>query len=188
MENRTNPKKINLIPADLAVSPKTVKLSKILNKYGVIGTISLFLVIATTVSIFIFYKLQATKISENINDLKAKITGLEASEQKLVITKDRLNKISMINSIESIKEDIINFQDIENVINSTPDSLLTEASIQNNKTEFSVVSKDSTSLSTFLVPLSKLKNYKSMILTSLGFSSTSGFISDLIINKQNDTK
>lgn len=176
-------KKINLIPLELAVSPKTVKLTNILNKYGIIGTIVLFVVIATSVSIFIYYKLQVTRITENIEILKTKIVALEASEQKLVITKDRLSKIALINSSPSIKEDIEKFQEIENLINSTPDSVLTEASIQSTKTEFSVLSKDSSSLSIFLEPLSKLSKFKSMILTSLGYSSTSGFISDLIINK-----
>lgn len=183
MDNRTNSRKINLIPIELAVSPKTVKLTKTLSQITTIGVISLFLSIALVVAAFIFYRLEANNLSQNIESLKTRITALESSEQKLVITKDRLNKIAIINDMPSIKGDIVDFQDVQNIITGVADSSLIEATIQSNKTEFSINSKDSSSLSNLMAPLSGLTKYKSLILTSLGFSSTAGFISDLVINK-----
>jgi hypothetical protein len=176
-------KKINLIPIEMAISPKTVKLTKSLNKIMIVGTIFLFLSIISVVSIFVYFKLQSTKITESIEGLKLKIIDLEGSEQKLVITKDRLNKIALVENLPSVKDDIVKFKDVINVVNSAPDSTLAEANIQNSKTEFSVNSKSSDSLSFFLGPLSKLTTFKNLVLLSLGYSSTSGFISDLIINK-----
>ncbi len=174
-------KKINLIPSELAVSPKTVRLTKLLNKITVVGVIVLFLSILSAVSFFVYFRLQSTKISENISTLKGKIIALESSEQKLVITKDRINKIAQIEKFPSAKENIESFDVVQNLVGSVPESTLAEASIQSSKTELSLLSKTSESLSSLLGPLSKLSNYKSMVLSSLGFSSTSGFISELII-------
>lgn len=176
-------KKINLIPIELAISPKTVRLTKLLNKIMIGGTILLFLAIISSVSIFVFFRLQSTKIAQSIEDLKTKIIALEGSEQKLVITKDRLNKISVVEKMPSVKEDVEKFKNVEDLINSAPDSALVEANIQNSKTEFSVTSKSSDALAFFLGPMSKLTLYKNLILSSLGYTSTSGFISDLVVNK-----
>ncbi len=176
-------KKINLIPADLAVSPKTVKLTNLLSKVTIIGASFLFISLIAAVSVFVYFKLQSTKVSESIDNLKTQIIALESSEQKLVITKDRLNKIALVEKLPSVKEDIVKFKDVSNVVNFAPDSSLVEANIQTTKTEFSVASKSTDSLSSFLAPLTKLTTYKNMILSSLGYSSTSGFITDVIINK-----
>lgn len=174
-------KKINLIPIELAISPKTVKLTKLLNKITLIGLITLFLSIVTIVSIFVYFRLQSTKISESIADLKAQIIALESSEQKLVITKDRISKIAQIESFPSAKDNIEKFKSIEDLINTVPDSNLNEASIQSSKTELSFLSKTSSSLSQLLGPIVNFSNYKSMILTSLGFSSTLGFVSEMTV-------
>jgi hypothetical protein len=177
-------KRINLIPSDMAVPPKTVKLTKMLNKAAVMGEILLVVLFVTLTSIFVFFFLEQKKVSERIEISKQKISELETSEQRLILAKDRLEKIARIQATPSIQDDIKNFSEISNVVLNASGSALVEASIQNTKTELSVKSETADSLATFLEPVTKLKNFKSIILTSLGFGPASGFVSDLLIKNE----
>ncbi len=176
-------KKINLIPSEMTVPTGTIKATKLLIKMLTAGSIILLVVIVGIISVFVYLKLELTKTTASVEDLKTKITSLEQSEQKLILTKDRLAKISVIKSYPSIEADLSNFSEVTDLFVDNSDSSLVAVGIQPAKTEISVVSRSSSSLSAFLEPLSKLSKFKSVILLSLGFSPSSGFISDLVLAK-----
>ncbi len=167
----------------MAVPTKVIKITKVLNKISTVGAIVLLVMLITAISLFVYFRIQENKINANIEDLKVRISTLEKSEQQLVLTKDRLARIATIKLLPSVREDLTNFQEVTNLLANVSDSSLLEASIQSNKTDFSVTSKDSNALATFLEPISKLKKYKTMILAALGFSQTSGFTSDFTVEK-----
>lgn len=165
----------------MAVPPKTVKLLKTLNKISTVGTILLITMVIILISILVYFKIDSDKVNADIKSLKISITELESSEQKLILAKDRLDKIAIIKSLPSVREDIINFKNINSLISTASGSALLEATIDESKTQLSITSVDSNSLASILAPLSNLTYLKNMILTSLGFGQTSGFISDILI-------
>lgn len=177
-------KRINLIPSEMAVPPKAVKVVRIITKISTFGAILLFLLVISAVAAFLYFKIENDKTLAAVDSLKAEIIKLEASEQRLVLTKDRLTKIAAIKKSPSIESDLNNFKEVSSLVTSVPDSSLIEVNIQPLKTEFAVTSSNSTSLASFLEPLSKLTTFKNLVLTSLGFAQSSGFVSDIIMRKE----
>lgn len=176
-------KRINLIPNEMAVPPKTVKVVKIITKISTFGAILLFMLVISAISIFLYFKIEHDKRAMAVETLKTKITDLEKNEQRLILAKDRLAKIESIKKSPSIEKDLDNFQEVSALISSVPESALLEVNIQTSKTEFAVTSLNSNSLASFLEPVSKLSIFKNLVLTSLGFSQTTGFTSDIISTK-----
>lgn len=179
-------KKINLIPTEMAVPPKAVKIVRILTKISTIGAISLVVIVISAILIFVYFKYDYNKTQASVESLKAQISDLERSEQRLVLAKDRLAKIASIQSHPSIEDDLASFQEIIPLVGNASGSALLEANIDPLKTQFSATSANSTSLAEFLGPISRLTQFKNMVLTSLGFGQTTGFISDILLTKENE--
>lgn len=177
-------KKINFISSDMAVPAKSLKLVKVLNKLSIVGAVILVLSIIVAISGFIFFTISFKKVDASVASLKNDISSLEKSEQKLILVKDKLNKIAYIRSLPSADNDISEFQKLNEIISVSSDSAFTGVNIGSNKTELSLASKDSTSLSLVLDSISNLKNYVKITLSSLGYNPTSGFLSSLIFESK----
>ena len=180
-----NKKPINLIPSDMVVPAKTLRLAATLNKISTIGTILLVTIILGLISGLFYYNFQYKKTLSNIESLKSKVQSLERSEQKLVLAKDRLTKIAAVKKLDSVDDELKSFKNFESLVLTNPGSIFTEISIDSDKTETSIVSATSSSLSNVMKSLNdlsenKLTNYKHIIMSSLGFNSSSGYLVSLI--------
>ena len=173
-------KTINLIPTEMTVPARVVRLVKLLNKISVIGSILLITLIIVTISALIYYNINYKKSVANVEVLKTKIADLEKSEQKLVLAKDKLSKIVYIKSINSVDNELINFQDFKDSMSSSSGTAFTEISIDPIKTETSLVFQNTEELSNTLAMIQKLTKYKSVILSSLGFNLSSGYLISLV--------
>ena len=174
-------KQINLIPVEMTVPTKTVKLVKILNKISIIGAIFLILIILIFISGLIYYNIEYKKSVSNVNTLKDKIITLEKSEQKLILAKDKLSKIAYIKSIDAVDDELTNFIELKSLVSSPSASTFTEISIDPKKTELSLTFPNSLDLSGALKSLPTLTKYKRIVLSSLGYSKNSGFLVSLIL-------
>jgi hypothetical protein len=173
-------KQINLIPLEMTVPSKSVHLAKTINKISTFSAVILIFLILVSIGAFVYYNVQGQKTTASINSLKQKIVELEKSEQKLILAKDKISKISYIKSLDSVDDELVNFKDFEQSINSASSSAFTEVSIDADKTETSLIFPNSESLTVALQNVSNLKQYKKVILTSLGFNSNSGYLLNLI--------
>lgn len=173
-------RQINLIPSEMTVPTRIVNLSKLIYKVSIIGTIALILIVITLISSLVYFNIQYRNSIANTNILKTKITDLEKSEQKLVLAKDKLSKIVYIKSINSVDNELINFQDFKNSISGSSGTTFTEISIDPIKTETSLVFQNTEDLSNTLGMIQKLTKYKSIILSSLGFNLSSGYLISLV--------
>ncbi|MEK7100394.1 MAG: hypothetical protein AAB872_01125 [Patescibacteria group bacterium] len=173
-------RQINLIPSEMTVPTRIVNLSKLIYKVSIIGTIALILIVITLISSLVYFNIQYRNSIANTNILKTKIADLEKSEQKLVLAKDKLSKIVYIKSINSVDNELINFQDFKNSISSPSGITFTEISIDPIKTETSLVFQNTEDLSNTLGIIQKLTKYKSIILSSLGFNLSSGYLISLV--------
>ncbi|EKE05790.1 MAG: hypothetical protein ACD_19C00176G0012 [uncultured bacterium] len=176
-------KQINLISQEMTVPTKIVVLAKVLNKISIIGTIFLILAAIGLISGLLYFNSQYKKTISNIDSLKVKITDLEESEQKLILAKNKLSKIAYIRSINSIDNELDNYNALKNQILINSVSFDTaEVIFDPNKTETSFKFSDTTNLSNALTTLSKFDKYKKIILTSLGYNTTSGYLINLIFS------
>lgn len=175
-------KQINLIPPEMAVPAKAVNLARILNKVSTIGALALIVVVVVLISALVYYNIEYRKSVTNVNSLKTKIVELERSEQKLILAKDKLSKIAYIKKIDSVDDELISFMEFKSLISSPSGSAFTEISIDPVKTETSLTFLDSLNLGNALKSLSTLVNYKRIILSSLGYNSSSGFLVSLIFD------
>jgi len=174
-------KRINLIPSELAVPARAVKLARVINKFSIVATILLILTSIVLGSLFFYYSTERTKINSNINTLISKISSLEKSEQKLVLAKDRLAKIKVVSDTKSVNDEVLRYQEFSNIISNASGSAITEAVLTSKGTDASIIFQDSSSLSQVLSPLSKLTNYKKIILSSLGFNPNAGFLANILL-------
>ncbi len=174
-------KRINLIPTEMAVPARAVKLAKIINKFSTIATILLILASVILGSLFFYYSLERTKIKNNTESLISRISSLQVSEQKLVLAKDRLAKIKIVRDSKSVNNEILRYQEFSNIIANATGSAITEAVLTSKGTDVSIIFVDSASLSEVLSPLSKLTNYKKIILSSLGFNPNTGFLANILL-------
>jgi len=177
-------KNINLIPTEMAVPASAVKLSSLLNRISTIIFVLLILSsIAFGLSIF-FLNQESGKVSRSVEALKLKISDLEQKEQKLVLVKDRIEKITAIKNSKSVNDEVSRYKAFSNLLQTTTGSTVSEANISSKGTEVVVVSQDSTSLSSLLTPLAESANYKNIIISSLGYAQNTGFLTSLILNSE----
>jgi len=169
-------KKINLISIEMAVPARAVKIASILNKISLVAVITLILASIIIGSIFFYYSTQNSKINKNINSSKTKITDLIKSEQKLVLAKDRLSKIEVVQTLKSSANEIKRYQKFSSVVSASTGSTISEADLNSKGTEATILSPNSDSLTQIISPLSKLLDYSAIVLSSLEYNPNSGFI------------
>lgn len=173
-------KQINLIPNEMTVPAKAVRLSSLLYKISMIGVIILVLSVTLLISGLVYYNIQYKQVTSNLTTLRSQIVALEKNEQKLILAKDRLSKILAIKKIDSVDDELTNFETFESFISSN--SAFTDISIDSNKTETSLSFKNSSELVTALNFISSLKEYKKVVLSSLNYGVNSGYLISLIFN------
>lgn len=183
MNNGTNSKKINLIPSEMAVPAGAIKLAKLLNKISIVAVIILIVTSLSVAGLFFYFSNQDSKLSSSVASLKTKLTQLQSNEQKLVLAKDRINKIKVVQKTKSVNDEVSRFKGFSELV-SASGSVITEANLNSKGTEVSLLSANSTVLSSILKPLASLGGYKQIILSSLGFNTGTGFMSTLVLNNE----
>lgn len=169
----------------MTVSSKTLRLVGLINKISTIGAVILVFLLAGLISTLFYYNLQYKKIVSDTDSLKSKIQTLERSEQKLVLAKDKLSKIAEVKKEGSVSTDFKNIEKVLSQVALTAGSNFTEINVDTDKTEATVLSSNSTALASVMQTLSTISldkkfGYKNIIMSSIGFNASSGFLLNLI--------
>lgn len=175
MESKLNQKKINLIPSDMAVPAEAVKIAKVISKVSIVLVIVLILVSLSVAGLFIYFNNNLLAHSAKVESLKSKVTSLSQNEQKMVLAKDRLAKINIVQNAKSVNNEVDRFKEFSDIVSTSIDSNITEANLNTKGTEVTILSKSVTSLSEFIKPITLIKNYKTIILSSLSLNPVNGF-------------
>lgn len=181
-------KKINLVPADLRVSPKTLKYASFLYKISTVLAIFLIMAAIGLAGAFLYFSSRVKTITQEVDNLKQEVVSLEGSEQKLILTKDRLARINEIKALSSAEEGLTKFQEIKNYIASSDEARIADVSINKDKVEGSVFSKSSSTLGSFLASVANSNIFKSVVLSSLGYNKVSGYAVGLLFSSVSDIK
>ncbi len=162
----------------MAVPASAVKLAKLINKISEFAVIALIVTSLSVAGLFFYYSSEVTKQTARVASLKNKITTLSQNEQKLVLAKDRLSKIGVVQKAKSVGDEVSRFKSFSEGVSSTG-SIITEANLTSKGTEVTLLSQTSESLALVLKPLSKIADYKTVVLSSLGFNAGTGFVSTI---------
>lgn len=164
---------INLLPADVRPKESVVKTSRIVKKL-IIVVFSLFILSISVFGATYYRNLRKLKTTAGrISDLKTSISALEQTEQKLVLVKDRLSKISDVLSMPSVVGEIEILKDINDLSNSK--IVIDTASLSVDNVMFTINVSDSETLVNLFSDLSNKKNYDSVEITSINYNAETGF-------------
>ncbi len=164
----------------MMVSPKTLKSIRLINKIStILLVISIVGIIGSIVGI-IYYGSKQNTIVTKIGYLKANISELSNNENRIFSIKDRLSKISEIKKIKSAEEEFSDFKRIESVVSGLDGSSFNDVTISPTKVEMALSFKGLKNMGTVLNYISAIKRYKKIVLTSLGYTASSGYLANLI--------
>ena len=165
---------INLLPTDLSPKGSIAKVSLVIKNVSIVG---LVLVVTSAVGIIAFLIITSFQIrnsNTSQDQLKANIKSLEQTEQRLVLTKDRLKYAK---EILGASTSIGAIEDLDLLFSVLPEEVeIREAQISATKSEMSIVSKSSSGLTKMLVSLLTTDYYKNIKLTSFSFNANSGYV------------
>ncbi len=165
--------KLNLLPPELAVSKNLSKLLKIIKALGVIG-MAAFVVFAIGVgAFFVLGTIKLNNLNSSVASLKKEVTAQQASEQQIVLVKDRLTKISKIlNSPDSLPNLVVIEPFLGTLSQSTSINQLT---IGSDSIGLSLGIKTNSDLTSFLGALQSSDVFKKVEMTSFSLSPSSGY-------------
>lgn len=165
--------KMNLLPPEYGATKGLGKLLKSVRTLGIVS-IAVFLVFALGISaFFIISSVTLNNLNSNLDSLKVQITSQQASEQQIVLLKDRLAKIKLaLNSPSANK----NLAAIYPYVSGLPgDASLSEFKLDSTKADITVVFRSNDQLTSFLQKLGGSKDFNSVSLTSFVYSPESGY-------------
>lgn len=166
--------KVNLLPPELAAGGSLLKISKVIKSLNLI-LLSGFLVFGLALAgFFIASSIQLESLVSRENELKDQISSLKATEQKMVILKDRIGKIKSAKALKGINPGLTAVSPILSQMAS--DSSLSELTIDSQKVELSVNFRSRVELSNFLGNVKNSISFKSVVLTSFGFNPSTGYL------------
>ena len=172
---------INLLPTDLSPKSSIAKASQVIKNASIVG---LVLVIVSAVGIISFLTITSFQIRNSNtkqDQLKAGIKSLEQTEQRLVLTKDRLK---YANEVLGKKTAVGAIEDLSLLFATLPEEVhIRETQITATKTELSLVAKNSSDLAKVLASLVATDYYESIKLTSFTFNMNLGYVVGVSFSK-----
>lgn len=166
--------KINLLPVELSPSKGSSKLALIIKKITFYAG-GIFLLGALAAIALIFFLTSQLKTSLAKEDsLKQNIASLQKTEQQLFIIKDRISKIKQAES-GSLAD--ASFVKVDSILSNLPPNLsVNSIEIDSTKTKFSVLSKDSLGMASFLNNLINSGVFKNLTLNNFTFMPDQGYL------------
>lgn len=164
---------INLLPIDLSANSTSAKLGGSIKRITIIVSIFFLVIAISGVGIIILLSRQSQALQANGISLKQQVQSLEATEQKLYLTKDRIQKIQLAESQRTLEK---SFDTITKIFASLPPNVSANTiELDSSKNQFSVVSKSSIDMASFLNSLVASGIYKNLTLVNFFFTPDAGY-------------
>jgi Tfp pilus assembly protein PilN len=165
---------LNLLPQDLAVGSSLNRIIRIIRAINVISIVA-FIIFA--VGVGAFYAVSSVRLNSLTSENKASISQIkerQTTEQRLILLKDRIAKIKLAYSSDSIAKSI---DLVSPLLSQLPeDASVTEMNLDANKITISILFKSSSEISNFLEKIYSSKDLTGVTLTSFGFNPTTGYL------------
>jgi len=167
---------INLLPTDLAPKGSVVKASGVVRKLTTVGVILFILSLGASIILFLVFSNQLKDSSLRKVELEQSIKALQATEQRLMLIKDRLFLIKDVMGRETATDEL---SAISTLISNLPERVtIKDAQLQKNTTSATLAAQDSLALTQMMSSIVSLGTYDQVDLLSIRFSPTTGFSAD----------
>lgn len=175
------PNKINLLPTEFAPTGRAGRFVNILRNVSFLALVLFLILISGALAVYIINSVQLSSSKQKLEGLKDSLKSLEATEQRLVLVKDRLTKAKVILGQEEAGREVEKLNTLVSTFAS--DMTITDSEISPGKTQLTLLSRSSTSLAQFLGTLPALNLYKKIEMVSLSFNPANGYLVSLKLSE-----
>jgi len=173
---------INLLPTDLSPKSSVARVSQVIKNIGIVALVVVVISALGLIGFFTYISFQLRSSTSNQEQLKANIQSLEQTEQRLVLTRDRLNNAKKVLANETAAGAL---EDIASLFSVLPAGVqIREADISASKTEMSLVANSSSGLAQTLASILATDYYENIKLSSFAFNSNVGYVLTLVLTNQ----
>ncbi len=142
------------------------------------------MVISVSVGVFFVYKDRLNELTTKQNELKSQIKALEETEQRLVLVKDRLEKVGNIYAKETPYKSILTFEEL---LKRFPEgAVLAATSISVENLGMQVGIDDTSTFESMLDILIDSQLFDRIELTSLSYGLDAGYNIGLSLRRANN--
>ena len=168
---------LNLLPQDLAVGHGLNQVIRVIRAINVIA-IAAFIIFVVGAGIFYaISSFQLVSLTTGNNNLISQIKTEQTTEQKLILLKDRIAKIKLAYSSDSLTKPI---GLVAPLLSQLPSSAsVTELNLDTSKITASILFKSGSDISSFFQNIYSSKLFSGVTLTSFGFNPTTGYLVSL---------
>lgn len=164
---------INLLPIELAPKSSIIKLAKFLKKVALFGYILFTVSIVVAIAVFFLVNNQLKKAISEQEGLKVSIEALQETEQKLLLTQDRLKKSKLVLGMATAEDEIVA---LESFVANLPEGVVlggSELSADNMNMSFSI--KTSDAFSDLLAMMYESELFESIVISSASLTPSGTF-------------
>ena len=164
---------INLLPIDLSNQKGTLKQADSVKKLIIVASGFFLTFVILGIGLILFFSNQLDSSMARQSSLTQQIKTLENVEQKLILVKDRLTKI---NIAQAEVNATLKLETLNQILSTLPANVtLDQFTISTSSTLFTVTSKDSLGMATFLNKLVSGGLYKNVSLANFEFTPDAGY-------------
>ncbi|KKS77642.1 MAG: hypothetical protein UV74_C0013G0169 [Candidatus Woesebacteria bacterium GW2011_GWB1_43_14] len=167
------PRKIDLLPSELRADTKVVGYARNLRLVAMIVVVGSFFIFLGGVLALYLRSRTLSELETERKALENEVTNLEATEQQLVLVRDRIQKIKEVLDSRNNEELITNQAQL---VNSFSEGLKFEsAEIDPENSQLGVIAVSSREMSNLFDKLSSNRVFQAIVVEELGFSPVLGY-------------
>jgi Tfp pilus assembly protein PilN len=164
---------INLLPEDIHPKAKVYKLAGVVRRLSIVLAIVLVFSTSGAVVFYFINQEQIQKSQEKQDSLTTSINSMQGVEQKIVLLKDRADKIDAVRKADDTSKQVALLEEIGR---SVPEgSALSSLTIAKGEVNESISIPDSPSFLKFISSLTQTSSFGSVVLDSLNYSDKEGY-------------
>lgn len=164
---------INLLPTDFRVNKDIAHTAVLITRLAVVAGIILLIVGAAGGGIFLFIQTKVKETETTSNNLKSQIQGLETTEQKFILVKDRVTKSQ---SILSQRGKFVEFANYLEFVKTLPSgTTFVDEELDSSVSKIILNVSNSADLATIIDLIGSSTNYVRASIESIDFDPSKGY-------------
>lgn len=172
---------INLLPKELFKDDKEESFNKKFFNLAYLFLSLSAVVLIFAVSAFILIRMRTSDSEKKKSALLIDIKNLQASEQRLVLFKDRLVKIDKLLSLDTTSDAVYVLEESYKML--TPGVSFYQATIAGNNVKFVVNSNSSREISNYVTQIASTKKFSKIVIDGLSYTPSTNYIATIEIIK-----
>ncbi len=174
-------KEINLLPKDIKPKESTLRFLHRLKSLNIVVFVLLVIVVSVNVSVSYLYENKIKESTSIQNGLKRDIKTLEETEKKIVLIKDRLNKLSLVENHHFAQNTYYDFQGISRIFKNAQ-AHISNYNFEKDGVNIQVNCFSYRCINQLLAEISVNGVFKNVQIASFSFSKKNGFSITVMLN------